>query len=473
MKRNRVDSKVEKKILSALIMSKEFLAQVGTVLTPDTFGPSHFKQVAEWALNYFKQYNEAPKQNIESIYHAWTEQNEPDEEVVDAVHDFLEGLSEEYEANQDINVPFLVDETSRFITQKRLSRLKDTLEYNLMRGEIADAETAIVSHKTVNLGAGAGFDMLNDDDVWDRAFAQKAEPILTFPKAAGVFLNEAMTRDALIGIQAPEKRGKTWWCVEFAIRALRNRKKIALFEVGDMSESQILMRMGARLAGMPIRKKDCGTIRIPKSMETVREEDSGSKKAQIDYKIKECSRPVSNLRVKKARRRFRRMLRLPRNKPYIMTSIHSNSSINVQGIKGILERWYVEEDFVPDVIIIDYADILAPEDARKQARDQVNDTWKALRRLSQEYHCLVIVPTQADAQAYDSDIQSLKNFTEDKRKYGHVTGMLGLNQTSEEKTDGVMRLNWIVLRESEFTDKWCLFVGQCLSLGRALCCSAL
>ena len=46
---------------------------------------------------------------------------------------------------------------------------------------------------------------------------------------------------------------------------------------------------------------------------------------------------------------------------------------------------------IPDVIIVDYADILAPEDTRQsEKRHQVDETWKALRRLSQEWHALVI-----------------------------------------------------------------------------------
>ena len=131
------------------------------------------------------------------------------------------------------------------------------------------------------------------------------------------------------------------------------------------------------------------------------------------------------------------------------------------------------EGFIPDVIVIDYADILAPEDPRQQPRDQVNETWKALRRLSQERHCLVIAPTQANAASYDKWVQGMHNFSEDKRKLAHVTGMLGLNQTEEEKALHVMRLNWIVLRESPFNAQQCLWVGQCLEIGRAFYCATL
>ena len=84
---------------------------------------------------------------------------------------------------------------------------------------------------------------------------------------------------------------------------------------------------------------------------------------------------------------------------------------------------------------------------------------------------MVIAPTQADAASYGLDTLEASNFSEDKRKLAHVTGMLGLNQNASEKDGGIMRLNWIVLREGEFNTSRCLHVGQCLSLGRAFCCA--
>jgi hypothetical protein len=64
------------------------------------------------------------------------------------------------------------------------------------------------------------------------------------------------------------------------------------------------------------------------------------------------------------------------------------------------------------------------------------------------------------------------HFSENKAKMAHVTGMIGLNQTPQEKRDGIMRLNWVVLREYEFDTDRCLFVAQCLPLARPFCCAS-
>ena len=473
MKKRRVDSQVERQIMTAMITSKEFLGQVVSIIDLDLLESGPFRQVAQWCLNYFNQYNEAPKNHIESIYHAWVEQGEREQAVVESIHDILGDLSTHYDAAGDINVPYIIDSTGEFLTARKLARVKDNLEYHLSEGDIKGAEKDILEHKSVKIGRGVGIDILNDRKAWERAFQEKDKPLITFPGDAGIFLNEALTRSALIGIQGIEKRGKTWWCIEFAIRALMNRKRIALFEVGDLSEAQVIHRMASRFSGTPYKIMEHNkTAKVPRIIKKPADEDSIAEIAEYDLKkfTVEASIDTSFKGMRRFGRRRKSAAAVP---SYFMVSDHPNSSINVREISGVLDQWEIESGFIPDVIIIDYADILAPEDPSKSSRDQVNDTWKALRKLSQEKHSLVIVPTQADTQAYDAKTQTMKNFTEDKRKLGHVTGMLGLNQTPAEKENGIMRLNWIVLREAQFTAYRCLYVGQCISIGKALCCSTL
>ncbi|MBT9138972.1 MAG: hypothetical protein DDT31_01552 [Syntrophomonadaceae bacterium] len=125
------------------------------------------------------------------------------------------------------------------------------------------------------------------------------------------------------------------------------------------------------------------------------------------------------------------------------------------------------DDFAPDVIVIDYADILA-SDYKGEFRHQENEKWKALRRLSQSRKCLVITATQTDTDAYKKKSITLDNFSEDKRKYAHVTGMLTLNQTPEEKEAGTMRLNWLLLRDGEFGGNNEVTVAQALRIGQPM-----
>ena len=106
-------------------------------------------------------------------------------------------------------------------------------------------------------------------------------------------------------------------------------------------------------------------------------------------------------------------------------------------VKSHIDYFINSEGFIPDLIAIDYPEIMG-EDIIEDRPE--NRKWKGLRALSQIYHCLVLAPTQADAESYGKRTLGLKNFTEDKRKYSHVTCMLSLNQLEWESVAGVLRL---------------------------------
>lgn len=471
MKRKKVESKVEEKIITSMIMSKEFLGQIVPQLDLDLIKANHFKQIAKWCVRYYHKYQDAPRGQIETMYHSWVSKGKAKEETVEAVHDILEKMSDSYEENESINVPYLLDEASEHLSLLKFEQLRDNLDNALLENDHTIAQDTIDSFRAVALGKNKGIDVLRDKESLKNAFSASADPL--FAVGSGDtqrFFEHSLARDNLIAVLAPEKRGKTFWCVEFTIRALMARRKVALFEVGDMSESQIIKRIGVRFTGRPMFKKDCGRIRVPTKIRKLRGED-----VQLKYEHRTIEKPTTAKASYEAFQKFMRRFGISKDKTYLMTSCYSNSSINVAGITAQLDRWELENDFVPDVIIIDYADILASEPgiANYDTRDKVNETWKALRRLSQDKHCLVIAPTQADAASYGLETLTASNFSEDKRKLAHVTGMLGLNQTVDEKQMGVMRLNWIVLRESAFAIDRCLYVGQCLKIGRSYCCGYL
>ena len=148
-------------------------------------------------------------------------------------------------------------------------------------------------------------------------------------------------------------------------------------------------------------------------------------------------------------------------------SSHANRTLTVTEIESILTRWEKEENFIADVIIVDYADIMAPE-IGADFRHQENDKWMRLRGLSQKKHALVVTVTQTDASSYEQDTLSLRNFSEDKRKFAHVTAMYGLNQDTNgrEKAIGIMRINEIVVREDAFSKDTQVRVLQNLKRGQ-------
>jgi hypothetical protein len=463
MRRQRIDSGLEKQFIIGMILCDEFLSSARAILDIDLLASSHLRQIAQWCFDHQDTYGKAPKQSIEAVYFAWLEKGDKSQAEVDAIYGILNELSGQA---GEFNVAYLEDQLRSYLTGRRLHRLRNDLEDQLSRGEVEKALREVQSFSSPELGSEVGVDPLNEE-VWEKVFAEHEESLLTFPGDAGRFLNPACTRDALIGIQAPEKRGKTFWALEFVLRALQGRRKVALFEAGDLSEGQILRRLAVRITGLPLWPQQCGEIQVPRRIVL------GEGLPTVETRGKECPRTVAHNDCAKSIKKFLRGCGIPLGSPYLLVSTHPTSTLSVRDIEAILDGWEVKRGFIPDVIVVDYADILAPEDSKTQGRDRTNETWQALRRLSQQRRCLVVAPTQADADSYERHTQGMKNFSEDKRKLAHVTGLFGLNQTEDEKAASLMRLNWIVLREAPFESRRCLYIAQCLPLGRVLCCSRL
>ena len=146
------------------------------------------------------------------------------------------------------------------------------------------------------------------------------------------------------------------------------------------------------------------------------------------------------------------------------------SSLSATDIENDV-RTFIQQGWIPDVVVADYADLLAPEPFTKnqEYRHQVNESWKIMRRVSQNHHLLFVTATQAAASSYASSVIRKTDFSEDKRKNAHVTGMLGINQTTEEKKLGIYRLNWVFLRDGAWTDTQVVTTAGNLGL----CCPCL
>ncbi len=109
-------------------------------------------------------------------------------------------------------------------------------------------------------------------------------------------------------------------------------------------------------------------------------------------------------------------------------------TLTVTEIRQVLDIWERQDGFVPDVIIIDYADLMSSDDAKvSEFRHRQDYIWKSLRGLSQERHVLVVTATQADSESYEfiknlSDCSKIATalYNEGHDKLAEVFDNLGL-----------------------------------------------
>lgn len=463
MKTTEYEAHGERLVLTAMVTSTAALAR----LAPRWVPSGHFHSpwaniVGGWCVEYFNKYGRAPQADIEGKFRSWADKG-PDPAMVGLVDDYLGGLSGAYEAEGDeVNPDYAVDTAAALWRDVALERLAEDIRSNLANKDGEAAQHAANSYQAPNLSGLAYIDVLQDTEAMAAAFEQAGAGLVQYPGALGQFFGPQLGRDEFVAFIGATGRGKSWWLMDLAWRAMRQGRRVAYFEVGDMSEAQLLRRMGTRAARHP--SKAPYDVRYPTSITppTSGGGTGGPSVADVVFEDLSFEGPLTGPQAAKALARYTRRHKGPR----LRMQPHPADTATVAGIGATLQDWEMQ-GWMADVVVVDYADLLAaPYGYQPGDREAINANWKALRGLSQQRHCLVVTATQGDANSYNAHTMGRGNFSDDRRKNDHVTGMVGINQTPEEKEYGIMRLNWTKRRDAEYQESRCVHVAGCLALGQ-------
>lgn len=457
MKQQKYDGSVQKKILVGMIVNSSVLGRLHPKWKKEGLFKDRWSNlVAKWCCDYYEKHGKAPRKSIETIFQAWAAKNK-DKSTIELVETFLTGLDGEYAAHaKELNADYVVDLAGKHFLECEAAKTILEASADLEVGEVNKAVQKLESFNRFELGAGEGIDVFNDQEAIKRAFEYKREPLIQYPGALGEFFGDELARDVFIGIFGPYKRGKSYWLQDFAIRGACQRRRVAYFQVGDMSESQVMQRIAMRTARLP--RKPC-TVKWPVK---ISRGDEDGPYATVDHEERPFDKGVSWGAAWKSFQKLTKS-KIKSDEPYLKLSVHPNSTLSVKGMASILRNWE-RQGWVADIVVIDYVDILDLNCfGTMDPRDKHNETWKFLRSLSQQLHCLIITATQTKASGIHADTLDESHFSEDARKLGHVNAMLGLNQNKEEKAAGVYRLKWINVRDGEIGRP--VYVASCLSLG--------
>lgn len=511
------DKAIERRIVTGLIVSTDYIKQIRQIWDESLLESSVAKYLSNWCIEYYDQYGQAPFRDIEGIYYEKLRNGKIRKDLAEEIEeDILPDLSSDYEKS-GFNTDYLVRQTKDHLRARRMEKHNSNIIGLLDKGKTDEAEKLAMSYHPVAEQRAEEIDIRNRELLKERlhqAFNTTYDPVLKYPGALGELLNPHLVRGGLIGIMSIGKSGKTFMLLDMAMRAIRQGARVAFFQGGDMTEAQQLMRIGVYLTKRHYREdsigqmyepvKDCIWNQIDECNKKERECDFGifnsrkedhsdyvnwynkdnlveAKKQYTDYSpCHNCEEWKHNnwgtawlrqvnvespLVYEEALEAYDKFLE--NNTGRFKLATYSNGTLSIPMIKAKLDLWEKEDDFLSDLILIDYADLLTSYNYT-EFRHKQNDIWMGMRGLSQDRHALVVSPTQADSKAYSQSTIRQQNFSEDRRKFDHVTFMMGLNRDpgGVEKQIGIMRVNELVARESYFDQVRQVKVLQNLRRGR-------
>lgn len=476
-----------------MITSTKFCREIEKSYKKEYLLTTHAQIIAKWSIDYFRKYKEAPFKKIQDIYYL-EKQNlkEADGEIISA---FLSRLSTQVEQNESFNDEYILDEGKKYFKKRSLSITVDNIKALLELNKIADAEKEIQKYREIAAKSSGWVDPFLEKEVisYFQDEKDKSHQLFKMPGALGKLIGY-FERGQLFSVFAPIKRGKSFWLQEVAIQATLDGMKTIFISL-EMGTHSVKRRIYKRLTAKSDQTKefvypcfDCLKNQENSCRKLIREnnirllEETGDKP---EYDEKSNYRPCIKCRGSKdfvvgswfttiSRDKMRSGETVKTIKGLRNLMLKSNFrfqsypafSANLSQIKSDIEELESTVGFIPDVIVIDYPDILAPEDSRIIGRERIDETWKALKNLASTRHCFVMVASQTNRGSFDKRNVVQTDASEDIRKFAHIDGGIALNQLPGEKREGIIRVALIAERDGEFDQfKSCLVLQQ-LELGQ-------
>lgn len=500
LKRRVVSSEIEEKILTGMIVSDSFCRDMIKVLDGDSFETPFIARVTSWVLDYYWTYKKAPSSHISDIYKI--EKNSLYEEEATAIEMLLSSLSDKFE-DQGFNEEYLKDTAFEYLRHRTIKLFNDRISGLVEVNRLDEAETEIRNFKKAAL-LTSKWENVFDLEVIKNFYQDedtKKHYLFTLPGDVGRFLGP-FERNWLIGIMAPSKKGKSFWLIEIALQAAFCGLRVVFISL-EMSAHQIKRRFYRRLTAMADVAKDyvypcfdcgknqAGVCNLSQRTNNVRLLDSENKKPKYnrDMAYQPCTacrhtNPRNYVMatwyttIHKDKRRTSKAIKTITAQGnhfgnHLEMIAYPSYSANISRVMSDIGALQDAKDFTPDLIIIDYADILAPEDARVTGRDRIDETWKTLKRAGDEMHCCVVTASQSNRQSFEKKNVTQVDVSEDIRKIANSNLFLAINQTPQEKKESCCRLAKVAAREDGFDQYDGVVVLQQLGLGQISLDSAL
>lgn len=445
MKREKMDALNERDMLYGLITSERFCREICPVLDPKLLEIDYVRLVSSWIKEYYDNFRTCPGKDVSRLYRAHSEDLK-DDSLKDNTLAFLRRLDEDYESISTFNDEYAIQQAVGYLKKRSLLNLSRDIDSMLVSNDISKAESLITDYRKVEPESGDSVDLLNDAEIIKESFLEERNKLFAFKGDYGKLVGD-VHREDFIAFLAPMKVGKSFALIDCGIEAMKNGLKVVMFSL-EMSRTDMIKRIWKALSGQVTEDED---ITFPKFVQ------NGEKWTIEEKTIHKKASTV--LDVEKKQKAFKRMFRGGNFKLFAEPAY----SLTVEQLETKLDD-LVYDGFIPDVIIIDYADIMRPSDMRMEYRNQLDGIWKRLRAMAQRRKCVVFTASQANRGAINGSVE-LENLSEDIRKSAHVTSMVSIAKDRFCKEHGLAVFSQLVVRESApIVDK--VVATQCLSLGR-------
>lgn len=127
---------------------------------------------------------------------------------------------------------------------------------------------------------------------------------------------------------------------------------------------------------------------------------------------------------------------------------YPSGTMKASQLRRVIER-YRSRGIIFDMVIVDYADIMAPEFRSNDLRDDMRNIYIDLRGVASRYNVALLTATQTNREGAKAAVAKMTDVAEDFNKIRTADLVISINASDAEKAAGEARLFFAASRNSE------------------------
>jgi replicative DNA helicase len=427
------------------ITDKKFLSLARPVIKPEYFSSSVTEQIIKLCYSFYDQFKEPPKDHLHDELKRFFERK-PNEEK-EFYTTYLEKLNTLSVTNKDYVLSRIGDfvKTREFeasaikfvelVEKSKFNEAKDIM-YSTLKNDFRPEQAGLDYTKQF---PPTYYKDLDEDEFLIPTGIPHLDRLIGGYK-----------RGKFICFLGGMKGSKSWACIHTAKQGLIKGLKI-LHLTHEMSAEEVEQRYDMSLGGL-VSTRQPADVRLTYRDETGVIDTRRTETRKVDT--------VYNLRkTKKVRTTIKRF------GGRLLIVKYPMGTCSMADITRYLDHAETFDDFIPDIIINDYIDIMKlPLGDSASLRDRLNRSYIEHKQLADERNILIVTVSQTNKEGRRKRKGSHKDIAEDIRKLANVDMLISLAQTDEMKEEQIMQV-WIVGARSGRDECGCL-ISQNLEIGQ-------
>lgn len=400
-----------------------------------------YREVVRRVYRYIDSYNEPPRDHVGDLLEDLISDESKSRIYVDVLENIVS-------SENTISPKYSLDRLDWFVREQHLkSGILEAAEILQSEGEpdLEQAEAILVNRMKRRVDVFDIGSSLKSKEAVRSAFVE--DDLSCFPTGIPSLDGRGLgpIRSGLHLFIAPPKAGKSTWAVNLGRQSLLQGNRVLVVTL-EMRESLYMRRFIQNLCGMTKRQSSVVVPRFQTNslgkIEDIFFREVKVKNTLFDGKADEVAE--------------QKIDRWKDKRKNLIIKQFPTDQLTVRGLAAYLDRLEDVEGFIPDLVFVDYADLMETDNAN--LRVSLGGIYKSLRGLAMERDIAIATASQVNRVGAKSNRSDVTDVAEDFSKIATADCILGYNQTEIERKMGLARILVAAARNDE--DKFEIVISQ-------------